>query len=133
MSKKNPDTDEILDAIKTMISNRPNQENQDLPRDVVELTNPIDNDQEVENDKIDILELSNPIGDEETVIKEDRKLDSNEHQFINDEQIKKAVRNAINSLPSSKLDQIINEELTKIIKERFNSSKITISSEYKKN
>tara|TARA_B000000532_G_scaffold218915_1_gene192521 strand:- start:84 stop:485 length:402 start_codon:yes stop_codon:yes gene_type:complete len=133
MSKKNPDTDEILDAIKTMMSNRPNQENQDLPRDVVELTKPIDNDLEVENDKIGILELSNPIGDEETVIKEDRQQDSNERQFINDEQIKKAVRNAINSLPSSKLDQIINEELTKIIKERFNSSKITISSEYKKN
>ena len=33
----------------------------------------------------------------------------------------------------SKLDQIINEELTKIIQERLNSSKIIISTENKKN
>ena len=52
---------------------------------------------------------------------------------INEEQIKRAVRDAVASLPQSKLDQIINEELTKIIQERLNSSKIIISTENKKN
>ena len=52
---------------------------------------------------------------------------------LNEDQIKKAVRDAVASLPQSKLDQIINEELTKIIQERLNSSKIIISTENKKN
>ena len=42
------------------------------------------------------------------------------------------MRDAVASLPQSKLDQIINEELTKIIQERLNSSKIIISTEKKK-
>ena len=52
---------------------------------------------------------------------------------VNEEQIKQAVRDTVASLPQSKLDQIINEELTKIIQERLNSSKIIISTENKKN
>jgi hypothetical protein len=52
---------------------------------------------------------------------------------FNEEQIKQAVRDAVSSLPQSKLDQIINEELVKIIQERLNSSKIIISTENKKN
>ena len=52
---------------------------------------------------------------------------------VNEKQIKQAVRNAVASLPQSKLDQMINEELTKIIQERLNSSKIIISTDNKKN
>ena len=67
-------------------------------------------------------------------IEEDRaKLDISIADTINEEQIKQAVRDALSLLPQSKLDQIINEELTKIIQERLNSSKIIISTENKKN
>ena len=67
-------------------------------------------------------------------IEEDRaKLDISIADTVNEEQIKRAVRDAVASLPQSKLDQIINEELTKIIQERLNSSKIIISTENKKN
>ena len=67
-------------------------------------------------------------------IEEDRaKLDISIADTVNEEQIKQAVRDAVASLPQSKLDQIINEELTKIIQERLNSSKIIISTENKKN
>ena len=59
--------------------------------------------------------------------------DVDRSNLIYEEQIKKAVRDAVASLPQSKLDQIINEELTKIIQERLNSSKIIISTENKKN
>ena len=135
MSKNNSNTEEILEAIKNMMSDNMSQNEQELPKDVIELTNPVEESVKYESDKLDILELSNPIGD-------DKNMDINDNQstyventenLLNDAQIKRAVRNAIDSMPSSILDEIINEELTKIIQERLNSSKIIISTENKKN
>ena len=135
MNKNSPNTEEILDAIKNMMSEKSVRQDEGLPKDVIELTNPIDEEAKKEDEKIDILELSNPINDKKiTKIEEDRaKLDISIADTVNEEQIKRAVRDAVASLPQSKLDQIINEELTKIIQERLNSSKIIISTENKKN
>ena len=135
MNKKSPNTEEILDAIKNMMSEKSVRQDEGLPKDVIELTNPIDEEVKKEDEKIDILELSNPINDKKIKnIDEDRaKLDISIADTVNEEQIKRAVRDAVASLPQSKLDQIINEELTKIIQERLNSSKIIISTENKKN
>ena len=135
MNKNSPNTEEILDAIKNMMSEKSVRQDEGLPKDVIELTNPIDEEVKKEDEKIDILELSNPINDKKiTNIEEDRdKLDISIADTVNEEQIKRAVRHAVASLPQSKLDQIINEELTKIIQERLNSSKIIISTENKKN
>ena len=135
MNKNSPNTEEILDAIKNMMSEKSVRQDEGLPKDVIELTNPIDEEVKKEDEKIDILELSNPINDKKIKnIEEDRaKLDISVEDTVNEEQIKRAVRDAVASLPQSKLDQIINEELTKIIQERLNSSKIIISTENKKN
>ena len=135
MNKNSPNTEEILDAIKNMMSEKSVRQDEGLPKDVIELTNPIDEEVKKEDEKIDILELSNPINDKKIKnIDEDRaKLDISIADTVNEEQIKRAVRDAVASLPQSKLDQIINEELTKIIQERLNSSKIIISTENKKN
>ena len=135
MNKNSPNTEEILDAIKNMMSERSSHHDEGLPRDVIELTNPIDEVAKKEDDKIDILELSNPIDDKKIKdIEEDRaELGTSIANQVNEKQIKQAVRDAVASLPQSKLDQIINEELTKIIQERLNSSKIIISTENKKN
>ena len=135
MNKNSPNTEEILDAIKNMMSEKSAHQDEGLPKDVIDLTNPIDEEAKKEDEKIDILELSNPINDKKTTtIEEDRaKLDISIADTVNEEQIKRAVRDAVASLPQSKLDQIINEELTKIIQERLNSSKIIISTENKKN
>lgn len=135
MNKNSPNTEEILDAIKNMMSEKSVRQDEGLPKDVIELTNPIDEEVKKEDEKIDILELSNPINDKKiTNIEEDKaKLDISIADTVNEEQIKRAVRDAVASLPQSKLDQIINEELTKIIQERLNSSKIIISTENKKN
>ena len=134
MNKNSPNTEEILDAIKNMMSEKSVRQDEGLPKDVIELTNPIDEEVKKEDEKIDILELSNPINDKKIKnIEEDRaKLDISIADTVNEEQIKRAVRDAVASLPQSKLDQIINEELTKIIQERLNSSKIIISTENKK-
>ena len=135
MNKNSPNTEEILDAIKNMMSEKSVRQDEGLPKDVIELTNPIDEEAKKEDEKIDILELSNPINDKKIKdIEEDiNKLDKSIADTVNEEQIKRAVRDAVASLPQSKLDQIINEELTKIIQERLNSSKIIISTENKKN
>lgn len=135
MNKNSPNTEEILDAIKNMMSEKSVRQDEGLPKDVIELTNPIDEEVKKEDEKIDILELSDPINDKKIKnFEEDRaKLDISNADKVNEEQIKKAVRDAVATLPQSKLDQIINEELTKIIQERLNSSKIIISTENKKN
>ena len=135
MSKNNPNTDEILDAIKNMMTDDMSQIEQDLPKDVIELTNPVDEGVKSESQKLDILELSNPIVDETNTNINDNKTVNEKinNNLFNDTLIKEAVRNAINSLPPNKLDKIINEELTKIIQERLDSSKIIISTENKKN
>ena len=135
MNKNSPNTEEILDAIKNMMSEKSLRQDEGLPKDVIELTNPIDEEVKKEDEKIDILELSDPINDKKIKnIEEDRaKLDISIADTINEEQIRQAVRDAVASFPDSKLDQIINEELTKVIQERLNSSKIIISTENKKN
>ena len=135
MSKNSPNTEEILDAIKNMMSEKSVNHDEALPKDVIELTNPIDEDRKSEDEKIGILELSNPIDDKKIKdIEEDRaELGTSIADKVNEKRIKQAVRDAVASLPQPKLDQIINEELTKIIEEKLNSSKIIISTENKKN
>ncbi len=135
MSKNNQNTEDILDAIRNMMTGSSVNYNQELPKDVVELTNPVDEDIKEKKETIDILELSNPISDEKytKIVNKPSIYQEKNESIINDAQIREAVRKAIHSLPSSKLDEIINEELTKIIQERLNSSKIIISSENKKN
>ena len=135
MNKNSPNTEEILDAIKNMMSEKSVHHDEGLPKDVIELTNPIDEVAKREDEKIDILELSNPINNEKIKNIEDEKAELNKSitDTVNEEQIKQAVRDAVASMSHSKLDQIINEELTKIIRERLNSSKIIISTENKKN
>ena len=133
MNKNNPDTDKILDAIKMMMSEGSASQDQELPKGVIELTNPISEEKRSKEEKIDILELSNPITDENNIIEKRIERKESSESIINESQIKRAVRNAFDSLPSSRLDEIINEELAKIIQEKLNSSKIIISTEDKNN
>ena len=134
MNNKNPNTDEILDAIKNMMSDNSVSHEQELPKDIIELTNPLNENIVSDNQKLDILELNNPISDQN----EESSLISNDNNsqeitnLVSDEQLRKVVKDAINSLPPSKLEKIINEELEKIIKDKLNSSRIIISSENNK-
>ena len=135
MNKNSPNTEEILDAIKNMMSEKSVHHDERLPKDVIELTNPIGEEGNREDEKIGILELSNPINDEKINNIKEEKADLNISiaDTVNEKQVRQAVRDTVASFPNSKLDQIINEELTKVIQERLNSSKIIISTENKKN
>ena len=130
MSQKKADTDQILDAIKNMMSDSATV-NQELPKDVVELTAPIDEEVSQSSANTDVLELTELVSDSKEVNKEEAGAQESEiisPNIIEDDQIRSIVRKSIESIPASKLDQIINEELTNVIQDRINNSKIVIAS-----
>ena len=124
MNQSNKDTDDILDAIKSMMSNDQLNNEQNLPKDIIELTKPID--EKIHESEPSILELTELVVDEVPDKKGD--LESKEIQ-ISEEQIRNVVRNTIESLPEEAIDNIINEELKRVILDRLSSAKISISSQ----
>ena len=130
MSQKKADTDQILDAIKNMMSDSATVD-QELPKDVVELTAPIKEEVSQSSANTDVLELTELVSDSSDEIKEEAGAQRSEiisPNIIEDDQIRSIVRKSIESIPASKLDQIINEELTNVIQDRINNSKIVIAS-----
>ena len=130
MSQKKADTDQILDAIKNMMSDSATV-NQELPKDVVELTAPINEEVSQSSANTDVLELTELVSDSKEANKEEAGAQGSEiisPNIIEDDQIRSIVRKSIESIPASKLDQIINEELTNVIQDRINNSKIVIAS-----
>ena len=130
MSQKKADTDQILDAIKNMMSDSATVD-QELPKDVVELTAPINEEVSQSSANTDVLELTELVSDSSEEIKEEAGAQRSEiisPNIIEDDQIRSIVRKSIESIPASKLDQIINEELTNVIQDRISNSKIVIAS-----
>ena len=130
MSQKKADTDQILDAIKNMMSDSATV-NQELPKDVVELTAPINEEVSQSSANTDVLELTELVSESKEEIREEAGAQRSEiisPNIIEDDQIRSIVRKSIESIPASKLDQIINEELTNVIQDRINNSKIVIAS-----
>ena len=128
MNQSNKDTDDILDAIKSMMSNDKLDSEQQLPKDIIELTKPVD-EKQINESESSILELTELVVDEapdETVTAEANKLQ------ISEGQIRNVVRSAIDSLPEETINNIINEELKRVVLERLSSAKISISSQNNK-
>ena len=63
MNQSNKDTDDILDAIKSMMSSDQLNSEQNLPKDIIELTKPID-EKEIHESETSILELTELVVDE---------------------------------------------------------------------
>ena len=125
MNQSNKDTDDILDAIKSMMSNDQINNEQKLPKDIIELTKPIDK-KEINESETSILELTELVADEAS----DEKVTSEAKDLkISEDQIRNVVRNTIESLPEKTIDNIINEELKRVVLERLSSAKISISSQ----
>ena len=105
MNQSNKDTDDILDAIKSMMSNDKLDSEQQLPKDIIELTKPVD-EKQINESESSILELTELVVDEapdETVTAEANKLQ------ISEGQIRNVVRSTMNSLPEDIINNIINE------------------------
>ena len=125
MNQSNKDTDEILDAIKSMMSNDQLNNEQGLPKDIIELTKPID-EKEIHENETGILELTELVVDEAS----DEKVTSEAKDLkISEDQIRNVVRNTIESLSEETIDHIINEELKRVVLDRLSSVKISISSQ----
>ena len=125
MNQSNKDTDDILDAIKSMMSSDQFNSEQNLPKDIIELTKPID-EKEIQESETSILELTELVADEVS----DEKVASEANDLkISEDQIRNMVRNTIESLPEETIDNIINEELKRVVLERLSSAKISISSQ----
>ena len=124
MNQNNKSTDEILDAIKMMMSNDQLNSEQSLPKDIIELTKPID--EKTYESESSILELTELVVDEAP----DKKatLEAKEIK-ISEDQIRNVVRSSIESLSEETIDNIINEELKRVILDRLSSAKISISSQ----
>ena len=125
MNQSNKSTDEILDAIKSMMGNDQLNNEQSLPKDIMELTKPID-EKETHESETSILELTELVVDEVPDKKDT--LEVKEMQ-ISEDQIRNVARNTIESLPEEIIDNIINEELKRVVLDILSSAKINISSE----
>ena len=125
MNQSNKDTDDILDAIKSMMGNDQLNNEQSLPKDIMELTKPID-EKETHESETSILELTELFVDEAS--DEKSTLEAKEMK-ISEDQIRNVVRNTIESLPKETIDNIINEELKRVVLDRLSSAKISISSQ----
>ena len=125
MNQSNRDTDDILDAIKSMMSNDQHNSEQGLPKDIIELTKPID-EKQINKSETSVLELTELVAGEapdEAVTAEAQDLK------ISEDQIRNVVRNTIELLPEETIDNIINEELKRVVLDRLSSAKIIISSQ----
>ena len=125
MNQSNKDTDDILDAIKSMMGNDQRNSEQTLPKDIIELTKPIEEKDSDEN-KTGILELTELVVDEAS----NETITSNvKDTQISEDQIRDVVKNTIGSLPKETIDKIIYEELKRVVLDRLSSVKISISSQ----
>ena len=125
MNQSNKDTDDILDAIKSMMRNDQRNSEQTLPKDIIELTKPIE-EKGSDESKTGILELTELVVDEAS----NETITSNvKDTQISEDQIRDVVKNTIGSLPKETIDNIINEELKRVVLDRLSSAKISISSQ----
>ena len=133
MNKKNLDTNEILDAIKNMMSENSISSHQDLPKDVIDLTNPLNRDKLDENEEV--LELTELVSEDTPEKIAEKKYKENildtsikNKNLINEDQIRIAIQNSLKSISSERLDEIIDEEITKLILEKLSNTKVILSS-----
>ena len=127
MNQNNKDTNDILDAIKSMMSNDHVNSEQKLPKEVIELTKPIYNkeDQKIDDSILELTELVTEDQENSESLAEEKKKDIQ----IEVNQIRGVIRRTIESLPENTINDIINEELKRVVLEKLSESKIIISSQ----
>ena len=126
MNKTN-NTEDILAAIRDMMGEKNAEDQSELPKDVLELTKPLEENEYI--DDTNILELNNPINqntDQKKFIDDDIK-----NIPIDERKIRELVKEQVKLIPSEKIDKIIREELERVISEKLMSAEINFKNEDK--
>ena len=126
MNKTN-NTEDILAAIRDMMGEKNAEDQNELPKDVLELTKPLEVNENV--DDSNILELNNPINqntEQKKFIDDDIKNIS-----IDEQKIRELVKEQVKLIPSEKIDKIIREELQRVISEKLMSAEINFKNKDK--
>jgi len=126
--KNNPqDTDEILSAIRDMMNDEEAKNEQSLPKDVLELTESVEQKKEpIEHDNV--LELTQLVSDDDSVVNLDNFVNEDSSSTTEENELRATVRESIKNNVSAKIDLIIKEEMKKIIEEKLSSAQVIIDS-----
>ena len=126
--KNNPqDTDEILSAIRDMMNDEEVKNEQSLPKDVLELTESVEQKKEpIEHDNV--LELTQLVSDDDSVVNLDNFVNEDSSSTTEENELRATVRESIKNNVSAKIDLIIKEEMKKIIEEKLSSAQVIIDS-----
>jgi len=126
--KNNPqDTDEILSAIRDMMNDEEAKNEQSLPKDVLELTESVEQKKEpIKHDNV--LELTQLVSDDDSVVNLDNFVNEDSSSTTDENELRATVRESIKNNVSAKIDLIIKEEMKKIIEEKLSSAQVIIDS-----
>ena len=130
MNNKHQNTDEILSAIRDMMSDEETNNEQPLPKDVLELTQSVEPKKNSINQE-DVLELTKLVSDNDPIVhleninnKKNTSLDLETEE----DEIRSLVRESIKNHSSEKIDLIIKQEMKKIIEEKLSKAQVVIDS-----
>ena len=128
MNNKHQNTDEILSAIRDMMSGDEADNEQPLPKDVLELTQPAEPKKNSINQE-DVLELTRLVSDNDPIVHlENIENKNNTSLNTEEDEIRALVRESIKNYSSEKIDLIIKQEMKKIIEEKLSKAQVVIDS-----
>ena len=128
MNNKLQNTDEILSAIRDMMSGDEADNEQPLPKDVLELTQPAEPKKNSINQE-DVLELTKLVHDNGPIVHlENIENKNNTSLKTEEDEIRTLVRESIKNYSSEKIDLIIKQEMKKIIEEKLSKAQVVIDS-----
>ncbi len=128
MNNKHQNTDEILSAIRDMMSDEETNNEQPLPKDVLELTQSVETKKNSMNQE-DVLELTKLVSDNDPIVHLEN-IDNQKNTSLETEEdeIRSLVRESIKNHSSEKIDLIIKQEMKKIIEEKLSKAQVIIDS-----
>ena len=127
MNNKHQNTDDILSAIRDMMSDEKTNNEQPLPKDVLELTQSVEPKKNSVNQE-SVLELTKLVSDNKPIIRLDNVDSKNASLEAEEDEIRSLVRESIKNHSSEKIDLIIKEEMKKIIEEKLSKAEVVIDS-----
>ena len=130
MNNRHQSTDEILSAIRDMMNEEEAKNEQQLPKDVLELTESVE-EQEGSIHQDNVLELTNLVSDNYTNTKLESLTTRNVYPETEEDELRELVRKSIKHHASEKIDLIIKQEMKKIIEEKISKAKVVIDSKSK--